>query len=220
MNDPITSVALYQQVAIRLRKRIYRRELTPGERIDEKRLCDEFGISRTPLREALKVLDADGLVNLMPRRGCFVAELSREQLSELFPVMAVLEGLIAREAVDHASDDDYRELVAMHEELERTAAAGDVDRYYEANFAFHQRVQDLSRNRYLQRVARDLRKLLYLARHAQLRKPGRLQESLQEHRTIMAAFRTHDANSAERAMREHLTRQGDAIISWLPEDTD
>lgn len=215
MNEPITSVALYQQVANRLRKRIYQRELKPGERIDEKRLCDELGISRTPLREALKVLDADGLVILLPRRGCFVAELSQQELSELFPVMAVLEGLIAKEAVHHYNSAELAELEDMHTILEETAAAGDVDGYYETNFVFHQKVQELSRNRYLQRVARDLRKLLYLARHQQLKKPGRLEESLQEHRRIMQAFRARDAELAEQATREHLTHQGEAVIYWL-----
>lgn len=215
MDEPIAATALYQQVANRLRKRIYEQQLRPGDRIDEKRLCEELGISRTPLREALKVLDADGLVVLQPRRGCFVAELGREQLEELFPVMAVLEGLIAREACRSMSGDELAELETMHEHLEHAAASEDVDRYYEHNYLFHKRVQDLSRNRYLQRVALDLRKLLFLARHQQLKKPGRLQQSIAEHRSLMEAFRTGDAARAEAIMKEHLTHQGQAVLSWL-----
>ncbi len=215
MDEPIAATALYQQVANRLRKRIYQQELRPGDRIDEKRLCEELGISRTPLREALKVLDADGLVVLQPRRGCFVAELGKQQLEELFPVMAVLEGLIAREACRGLTDGDLTELEQMHEELENAAASHDVDRYYEHNYVFHKRVQDLSRNRYLQRVALDLRKLLFLARHQQLKKPGRLEQSIGEHRRLMEAFRNRDAASAEAIMKEHLTHQGEAVLSWL-----
>ena len=215
MEEPITATALYQQVANRLRKRIYQQQLKPGERIDEKRLCEEMGISRTPLREALKVLDADGLVVLQPRRGCFVAELGEQQLKELFPVMAVLEGLIAREATRGLQQADLAELEALHEQLEQAAAREDVDRYYEHNYVFHKRVQDLSRNRYLQRVAHDLRKLLFLARHQQLKKPGRLQQSLSEHRRLMEAFRRGDADTAEATMKEHLTHQGQAVLSWL-----
>lgn len=215
MDEPIAATALYQQVANRLRKRIYQQQLKPGERIDEKRLCEELGISRTPLREALKVLDADGLVVLQPRRGCFVAELSEQELKELFPVMAVLEGLIAREAARALDDAGLAELEALHERLEEAVAFGDVDQYYEHNYVFHKRVQDLSRNRYLQRVAHDLRKLLFLARHQQLKKPGRLQESLSEHRRLMEAFRRRDTETAEATMKEHLTHQGQAVLAWL-----
>ncbi len=215
MAEPITSTALYQQVASHLRERIDRRELKPGERIDEKRLCNELGISRTPLREALKVLDADGLVNLLPRRGCFVAELSAEQLDELFPVMAVLEGLIAREATLHYTSDELARLESMHAMLEATAAKRDTHRYFEVNFRFHQAVQDLSRNRYLRQIARDLGKLLSLARHHQLRDPSPLDQSLEEHRCMMAAFRARRADLAERSAREHVERQGAAIVSWL-----
>lgn len=215
MDEPIAATALYQQVANRLRKRIYQQQLKPGQRIDEKRLCEELGISRTPLREALKVLDADGLVVLQPRRGCFVAELSEQELKELFPVMAVLEGLIAREATRTLADADFAELQVLHERLEEAVAHGDVDQYYEHNYVFHKRVQDLSRNRYLQRVAHDLRKLLFLARHQQLKKPGRLQESLAEHRRLMEAFRRRDAATAEATMKEHLTHQGQAVFAWL-----
>ena len=211
--EPILHRALYQQVADRLRKRIYSHELQPGEAIDEKALCEAYGISRTPLREALKVMASEGLVELVPRRGCFVRKLEAAELSELFPVMAVLEGLCAREAVAHLSDDKLALLEQLHSSLEAQAAAGDIDAYYEQNFRFHQAVQDLSQNRWLQRIVAELRTILRLARHTQLTVPGRLQRSLEEHRRIMAAFRRRDAEEVDRCMQEHLKAQWQALAA-------
>lgn len=205
--EPIKRKALYQQVAERLRKRIYDHQLRPGDAIDEKELCAVFGISRTPLREALKVLHTEGLVELIPNRGCFVKRLDLEELHELFPVMAVLEGLCAREAVERCTPEDIERLESLHERLEAHAAAGDIDRYYEVNFEFHQALQELSRNRWLQRVTADLRKILRLARHAQLTAEGRLQQSLHEHRQVIEAFRQRDPDAAEQTMKEHLYAQ-------------
>lgn len=207
MTEPIKRHALFEQVADRLRQRIYDHVLKPGEWIDEKATCEVFGISRTPLREALKVLASEGLVELIPRRGCRVRRLDRDELDELFPVMAVLEGLCVREAVRLMSDEDVERLQHSHDRLEEHAASGDVDAYYEENFRFHQSLQDLSGNRWLQRVAADLRKILRLARHTQLTLPGRLQESLAEHRSIMAAIRQGDPLAADQAMQAHLNRQ-------------
>ena len=110
MGDRITSQALYMQVADRLRDQIYQNELTPGDPIDEMALCERFGISRTPLREALKVLNSEGLIELIPRRGSFVRSMDVEELNELFPVMVVLEGLCAREAVENCEADDLKKL--------------------------------------------------------------------------------------------------------------
>lgn len=211
VTEPITHSALYQEVADRLRRAIYSNQLQSGDAIDEKALCEAFGISRTPLREALKVLAAEGLVELVPRRGCFVRRLEQEELGELFPVMAVLEGLCAREAVAQLDEAELAELERLHADLETQAAAGDIDAYYETNFRFHQAVQDLSGNRWLQRVLSDLRKILRLARHAQLTVPGRLQHSLEEHRRIMAAFRRRDVAEVDRCMQDHLNKQWQAL---------
>ena len=175
MTRPIPHRALYEEVAERLRQLIYSGELAPGTWIDERALVERFGTSRTPLREALKVLHAEGLVRLTPRRGSFVpGELTPQDLDEIFPLMALLEGLCAREAVSKATPDDVRRLDALHERLERCAAAGDLDRYYELNYAFHEAVQELAANPWLSRIVSELRRFLRLLRGRQLRVPGRL----------------------------------------------
>lgn len=200
------------QVADRLRDQIYQHELMPGDPIDEMALCERFGISRTPLREALKVLSSEGLIELIPRKGSFVRSMEIAELNELFPVMAVLEGLCAREAVENCQPRDLEQLVKMHDKLEEMAAQGNIDGYYEQNFVFHQAVQDLSGNKWLQRVIGDLRKVLRLARHMQLTIPGRLQESLEEHRQIMKAFKKRDPDMADQNMQHHLKQQWASLV--------
>ena len=211
MGTPIEQKPLYIEVADRLRERIYSQLLKPGEWIDEKAVCEELGISRTPLREALKVLHAESLVELVPRRGCYVKTLEGEGLHELFPVMATLEGLCARLAVENCSSDWLERLERMHHRLEQAAAAGDVDRYFDENHVFHRAVQELSGNRWLQRITSELRGVLQLARQKQLTLPGRLAQSLDEHRQIMQGFRAHDPAKAQQAMERHLCRQRDAL---------
>lgn len=196
--------ALYEQVAERLRNRIYAHELAPGAWVDEQTLAEEFGISRTPLREALKVLATEGLVQLKPRRGCYVAQLSEQDLDEIFPVMALLEGRCAEEAVRHADDADLRLLEEIHEDLERFAATGDADRFFEANQAFHNALQDLAGNHWLKHLIDETRKFIKLTRRDSLNPEGRLRQSLAEHREILAAVLRRDAAAAGRLMHEHL----------------
>ena len=207
------------QVADRLRDQIYQHELRPGDAIDEMALCERFGISRTPLREALKVLNSEGLIELIPRKGSFVRSMEIEELNELFPVMAVLEGLCAREAVENCSQRDLEQLETMHDKLEKFAAQGNIDAYYEQNFVFHQAIQDISGNKWLQRIIGDLRKILRLARHMQLTIPGRLPASLEEHRQIMKAFHKHDPDMADQNMQNHLKQQWYSLVDKQKSET-
>jgi DNA-binding GntR family transcriptional regulator len=214
MTPGISQRALYQEVADRVRRLIYDGELAPGAYIDERALVARFGISRTPLREALKVLHAEGLVRLTPRRGSRVAgELTPQDLDEIFPLMALLEGLCAFEAVKKATPGDVKRLEALHARLERHAAAGDVARYYEQNYLFHEAMQELAANPYLSRTVSELRHFLRLLRGRQLRHPGRLRASLAEHRTLMRAVRRRDPGEAERVMRAHLLSQRAALAA-------
>jgi DNA-binding GntR family transcriptional regulator len=211
---PIAQRALYEEVADRLREIIWRGELAPGAWIDERALGDRFGTSRTPLREALKVLHAEGLVRLTPRRGSFVAgELTARDLDELFPLLALLEGLCAREAVRKAGPADVRRLEALYARLERDASAGDVAAYSGRAFAFHEAVQRIAANPWLSRMVSDLRRFVQRLRDRQLAVPGRLAASLEEHRAFMRALRRGDAARAEEIMRAHLAAQRAALAA-------
>ncbi|NMG36455.1 FCD domain-containing protein [Azoarcus sp. TTM-91] len=212
----IAPLALYQEVAERLRQRIFSHELPPGTWVDEQALAEQYGISRTPLREALKVLASEGLVTLKPRRGCYVTEISERDLDEVFTIMALLEGECARSSAARASAAELEELQDIHRDLERAAAAEDIDRFFEANQAFHHRVQALADNRWLLQVIEDLRKVIKLSRHHSLFSEGRLEQSLAEHRDILDALLARDADAAEARMREHIS-SGRAALARIAE---
>ncbi|HET6829684.1 MAG TPA: GntR family transcriptional regulator [Ramlibacter sp.] len=203
--------SLHDEVAARLRERIFAGEWAPGSFLDEVRLAEDMHISRTPLREALKVLTAEGLVRHEPRRGCFVAEVTEKDLDEIFPVLALLEGRCAYEAAQNASDADLQALEELHQKLSRHAKAKRINEYYEANFAIHEAIIMLADNRWLAQVIGDLRKILKLARLQQLHAPGRLEQSLSEHLAVFAALKARDSDGAEAAMRTHLNRQREAL---------
>ena len=172
----IAQPALYLEVAERLRQRIFSHELKSGAWVDEQALAEQYGISRTPLREALKVLASEGLVTLKPRRGCYVTELAERDLDDIFPLMALLEGRCAFEATQKATPADLKRLEALHEKLERVAAKGDANGFFEVNQEFHEALQALSGNRWLKQVIDDLRKVLKLTRRDSLRLEGRLKQ--------------------------------------------
>jgi DNA-binding GntR family transcriptional regulator len=204
---PLRPASLHEEVAARLRTMVFDRELVPGQWIDELALARDWQISRTPLREALKVLASEGLVTLVPRQGCRVTEMSEDDADELFPVMALLEGRCAFEAVRKAKPADVKELRRLHEVLEKYARARNIDGYYRANHEFHSKVQALADNRWLDRTTNDLRKFLRLLRGRQLNWPGRIDASINEHRVLIAAIEQGDAARAERLMHDHLMAQ-------------
>jgi len=208
----ISRSSLSQQVADHLRQQIYDRRLLPGRRLDESALASALGVSRTPVREALRQLAAQGLVEIRSRRGCFVAELTLEDQREIFPIMARLEGWVAHEVAKKATAADLERLRELHARLEKLAAAEDVDRYWEANYVFHVALQELAGNRWLQNILGELRRKLNLARHRSLKLPGRIHRSLAEHRSLMKALAARRPAEAEAAMRDHLLSQLDALL--------
>lgn len=212
----IAQPALYEEVAERLRQRIFSHELPPGTWIDEQALAQDYGISRTPLREALKVLVAEGLVTLKPRRGCYVTEISEQDLDEIYPVMALLEGRCAFEAAQKAGAADVERLEAVHAELERAASENHIQRFFDANQEFHKVVQEIAGNRWLLQMIQDLRKVLKLTRLHSLTLEGRPQQSLAEHRLIMAALRSGNAAAAEKAMCDHIAAGRQALAKIPP----
>jgi DNA-binding GntR family transcriptional regulator len=203
--------SLHENAAAQLRELIFAGELLPGTFLDEARLCEQLEISRTPLREALKVLTAEGLVRHEPRRGCFVNQVTETDLDEIFPVLALLEGRSAYEAARNVTDLELRALEDLHGKLVRHARARRINEYYAANFAIHEAIITLANNRWLAQVIADLRKIVKLARLQQLHAPGRLDQSLAEHLALFAALKARDSEGADAAMRTHLTRQREAL---------
>ena len=210
MNAPtapsaLTPRALYEEVAERLRQRIFRRELEPGSWIDELKLAEEFGISRTPLREALKVLATEGLITMKVRRGAYVTEVSEQDLAEVYHLLALLESDAAAAVAEQATDAELKELRDLHAQLESAASGADAsrERFFEINERFHLRLLDLARNRWRVQMVADLRKVMKLNRQHSLLKTGRVQESLGEHAALVEAISARQPDVAAQRMREH-----------------
>ena len=200
--------ALYVQVAERLRGRIMDHTLAPGSWIDEQALTAEYGISRTPLREALKVLAAEGLVTMKLRRGAYVTEVSARDLSEVFHLLSLLECDAVAVVALQATEAQLADLAALHKQLE--ASVADPDAFFAANERFHMQLLEIADNRWRNQMVADLRKVMKLNRHHSLFKQGRLEASLKEHRKIMAALKARNAPLAQQLMQQHMAHGEEA----------
>jgi hypothetical protein len=205
-NNNLRNRPLYEEVADQLRAQIFAHQLPPGSWLDEQKLAKDYGISRTPMREAIKVLAAEGLITMKLRRGAYVTEVNRQDLEQIFTVLSLLEGEAARNAAHQASESDLNELDNLHLRLEKAAADRNLELFFEMNVRFHERILAISGNRWMNGVITDLRKVLKLQRRDSLTRSGRLQQSLNEHREILKALLKRDSIAAEAAMRNHLAR--------------
>ena len=210
MNAPLSHARLkprplYEEVAELLRQRIFAgkaSDMEPGAWIDELKLAEEYGISRTPLREAIKVLAAEGLVTMKMRRGAYVTEVNAKDLRDVFHLMAVLEADAAGTVASTATAEQLLELESLHQQLEKSTK--DRVKFFTVNEAFHVKLLEVANNRWRDQMVADLRKVMKLNRAQSLLKAGRIEESLAEHAAIMAALKKRDAATAQTAMRAHI----------------
>ena len=186
-------------------------ELREGDKIKENELCDMMGISKTPLREALRVLSAEGLIHLIPNRGSYVTTPTFEEIKEMFDVMVALEGVCARTAVEKMSDQDFIKLENLHQKLEKNFERKDQKEYIRQNNLYHAFVQELAGNKTLNQIVNGLRQKILLYRFQSLNLPGRFDQSIEEHRSLLAAFRNRNPKKAESLMKSHLKKQCDAM---------
>lgn len=196
-NYKISRSSLHVEVTDRLREMIYERSLPPGERIDELGLSARLGTSRTPLREALKVLAHEGLVRLVPGRGAFVIELSAGEAESLFPVLGLLQSRCAAEAVRRQTPEDIAALDTLLASLESAVTGNRLTDYYRAVDGFHERLQAMAANPWLTRSITDLGRFLQMVRTLMPLPENRLRQSMAEYRTLMKAIHRGDADAAE-----------------------
>ncbi|QKM64740.1 GntR family transcriptional regulator [Polynucleobacter tropicus] len=211
MNTKLNNRPLYEDVADRLREQIFAKQLAPGSWLDEQSLADQFGISRTPMREAIKVLASEGLVTIKMRRGAYVTEIARNDLEQIFTILSLLEGEAAKQTAIKATEEELNQLDYWHHRLEKAAADRDIEQFFEINGKFHELIQEIAGNRWMNGVIADLRKVLKLHRRDSLTSTGRLQNSLLEHREILKALLKRDQAGAEVAMRKHMERGLEAL---------
>jgi DNA-binding GntR family transcriptional regulator len=190
-------------------------KLLPGTRLDEVDLATRFGVSRTPIREALNLLHGEGLIENRPRRGAVVAQIGPDRLVEMFEVMAELEAMCARLAARRMTDAELKSLQAAHEACRGAAQANDSDAYFYANEHFHYAIYAGSHNTFLEEQAATLQRKLRPYRRLQLRVRGRVKHSFAEHQAIVDALRAGDADAAVASVRSHVVVQGERFADLV-----
>jgi DNA-binding GntR family transcriptional regulator len=198
----------------RLRDEIASGRLEPGARLDEQDIADSHGCSRTPVREAFRLLAAERLVELRGRQGAVVRSISAQTLIEMFQVMGELEGLCARLAARRSTPAQNAALQAIHTRLVEAAPAP-ADVFYDINEEFHEAIYEAAHNAFLAEETRRLRNRVAVYRRRVTHMPTRVEDTLREHAEIMAAILARDPEAAHRSMRAHLTLLGENLLDLI-----
>ncbi len=212
---PIARRALHDEVVRRLRELIFEGDLAPGARIPERELCERFGISRTPLREALKVLASEGLVDLQHHRGTLVSRLTPEAVDDMFQVMGALEALAGENACRRARDQDIAEIESLHRQMLEHYQRQELSDYFQINQRIHERLIEAAGNLALTNIYRGLSVRIRRARYMANLSPERWKQAVAEHEQILIALRARDGQRLSRLLREHLLHKADVVKAVL-----
>ncbi|ATJ84012.1 GntR family transcriptional regulator [Halomonas beimenensis] len=207
----IQTTSLAQEAYRILQRMIVHGELAPGERIVEPALCEQLGISRTPLREALRMLASEGLIATRRNRNAVVTRIDPQELEHLFEVEAGIESLAVGLAAERMTNTELKQLEALQERLEKLLAKGDRDAYFELNQRIHALLVAGAKNPVLEETHRRLLGRLERARYLALDRIGRWQESTDEHRAILEALKARDGERARRLLADHVQHTGESI---------
>jgi len=199
------AVTIVDKLAEDIAEAILSGEFPPGSRLDEQLLAQRYGVSRTPVREALRQLTTTGLIEVRPRRGAVVTQVTPEQLEELFVAMAELEATCARLSALSMLPTERRRLQALHDQMGVLAEQDDAQGFADANHLLHTTIYAGSHNPVIAETTRALRRRLAPFRRAQFHLPGRLPRSHKEHQAVVEAIVRGDAGAAHAAMLHHLT---------------
>lgn len=218
--DPINRLSLHEELAVRVRKLIVEGEIQAGERINERELCLRFGVSRTPVREALKVLAREGYVRLTPNRGATAAELTEQDLAEAFPIMGALEALAGELAAEQASDEEIAAILRLHEEMRERHAAEDRPAYFALNEAIHLAIAAASSNATLEAMQRSLDGRVRRGRYQANISRERWDQAMAEHEAMMEALAARDGPRLGALLRLHLANKLAALRASLESRPD
>jgi DNA-binding GntR family transcriptional regulator len=205
--------SLAGRLVVAIENDILEGRLKPGERLDEAPLCGRFGVSRTPVREALRLLTAEGLVETRPRIGSMVASPTVGDVIDLFETVAELEGIATRLAVERLQASTEASIRAAHDLCQDAAKGLDPASYYDANGVFHRSIHNASANRVLVNEIARLDKRLSPYRRFITFRPGRTETAIREHEAIFEAILSHSAAEAAQAMRDHVRLLGDDTLA-------
>jgi DNA-binding GntR family transcriptional regulator len=214
---PIQRRTLHDELVDRLRHMIVEGDLKPGEKLSEKDLSEVFGVSRTPLREALKVLGKEGLVNLVPNRGATVSKLTMADLEEAFPIMGALESVSGELACARVTDAEIAKLERLHDEMVEKYKTGDLKAYFKLNENIHSLILDAARNPTLSEMQRSLSGRIRRARYMANMSAERWARAVAEHEAILAAVKERDGEKLGAILKAHLANKLESVRAELVE---
>ncbi len=216
---PIPRASLHHQLTARLRDMIIDGDLRPGERVPEKALCERFGVSRTPLRETLKVLASEDLLELLPNRGARVVRLTVADVDELFPIMGALEGLAGEFACTHVTDEEIAEVRALHYQMVLHYTRGQLTEYFRLNQQIHECIIEAACNPSLLRLYRGLAGRVRRARYMANMSKAQWAQAIEEHEAILAALAARDGTRLAQVLQTHLRHKCETVKESLLMET-
>lgn len=218
LSRPIPRTSLHDTIVNRVRTMVYDGDLKPGDKVPERLLCETLGISRTPLREALKVLASEGVLELLPNRGARVARLTAADVDEMFPVMGALEALAGELACANASEADLAELRALHYQMALHHTRGERAEYFALNQKIHEKIMGAAGNDLLVAMYEGLAGRIRRARYISSITPERWKQAMAEHEDMLAALEARDGARLALVLRGHLQNKCEAVKEALRQE--
>ncbi len=195
----------------RIREDILNGRYVSGDKLVEIKLADELGVSRTPVREALKQLELDGLVDNIPNRGVVVKGISQEDIDDILTIRLCIEGLVGQWVAERISDQEIKGLEEIFDLMEFYSTKGDIDKLFELNTKFHETLYQITKSRYLESVLNDFQLFIKTARNNSLKSDGRMKDALEEHRMIINAIKKRDSDGTRQALINHISNSNENI---------
>ena len=206
-------VGLSSRVYHQIRAEILKGAFIPGESVTEMGLAAQCGVSRTPVREALRQLELEGLVQLIPNKGAIILGIRPEDICDIYQIRSMLEGSVAERAAQRASEEDVRRLTEILDLTEFYITRQNIEQLQAMDGQFHQLIYEMSGSRMFKRVLKDLHYYIGLTRNASLKSEGRAAESLKEHRAVLDAIARHDGMQARELMTLHVGKALENVLS-------
>ncbi|WP_272002476.1 GntR family transcriptional regulator [Roseovarius sp. ZX-A-9] len=216
----ITRKSLHEELVERLQQLIISGDLAPGTKVPEKELCERFDVSRTPMREALKVLASDGLVRLEPNRGAWVTRITASEVEEIFPVLGALEALAGELACAHISDKEIRAVRSAHDQMIVSYESGDLDAYFRLNQQIHRMILLAARNDTLTTACQALSMRMQRPRYLANMSDRRWANAMREHEGIITLLEARDGKKLGAALAEHIKGKQASVLDFLAAETD
>lgn len=211
----ISRKSLHQELVDRLQQMLIKGELTPGVKVPEKKLCIQFGVSRTPMREALKVLATEGLVRLEPNRGAWVTQVTIGEVNEVFPVLGALEALSGELACKHITDEEIEAVRLLHQQMVENYKARDLEGYFSINQMIHKAILTAARNETLSTSCQALSLRMQRARYLANISEDRWRVALDEHERILRFLSERNGKMLAKTLSDHLETKRASIVKWL-----